>query len=138
MKITTFIDRNLNEAEEFTIERFNFYFDSRLNFALVDSHTVVVIEKDGDVEQLKKEAEKAMRSCLRRHPDFGSLYMDDKHGVVELLNTVYTISEEELSKEEQDRQSVDFGTAFGLREVCRDACKKCRVMAIIEKDNNKG
>ena len=56
MKINKLIERELTEAELFTIERFNYYFGGRFNFALIDTRTVVVIEKDGDVEQLEKEA----------------------------------------------------------------------------------
>ncbi len=134
MNINKLIERELTEVELFTIERFNYYFGGRFNFALIDTRTVVVIEADGDVEQLEKEAKKLMKKCLSRHPDFGSLYMEDKHGITDLLDTVYTISETELSKEEQERESVDFVTALGLREDCRSACKKGQVLAIIEKE----
>lgn len=132
MKTTILADRNLTESEQFTIDRFTYYYDEKRAFVVIDEHTVVVIEAPSTHEEMISFAKEAMYKTANSHPDFTSYIMDDGNVLIEMNYNVYSFANGEKEGLTKKDKKVPVSIALHVREYCLEAAAQNKFIAVVE------
>lgn len=137
MKVVKLVDRELREVEEETIRKFQYYFESKTQFALIGDHVIVPLYEDSEtnIENLKDAVEKATDEVMSHHPDFAKYGMDDDYGIVVMGKwSVVGVSSQKLSDEEKKKEEVGLGTALVIRAEMMECCDNLNIIALVLND----
>ena len=132
MKVTTIVDRELNENELFAIDRFSYYYDNNRAFVVIGDNTVVVMDEHGSHEKMLAFAKESMKSLLNCHPDFSSYVMDDGNALVEMPYNIFSVVAGEKVGLLSTDENVPIGVALQVRSYCLNASKNGECVAIVE------
>jgi len=139
MKITTIVDRELNENELFAIDRFSYYYDNNRAFVVIGDNAVVVMDEHKSHEKMLAFAKESMESLLNCHPDFSSYVMDDGNALVEMQYNVFSVVDGEKAGLLPTDKTVPIGVALQARSYCLNASQNGEPIAVVEPtENEKG
>lgn len=137
MKVVKLVDRDLKEVEEETIQKFQYYFERKMQFALIGDHVIVPLYNDSkkNTEELKEDVEKAADEVMSHHPDFAKYGMDDGYGIVVMGKWgVVGVSSQKLSDEESKNEGVSLGIALVIRAEMMECCDNLNIIALVLND----
>lgn len=127
----------LTEAELTTIDGFDYYFDGKRDFALIDDRVVVILPKGSAQEQLERESyvQNAAEEVLSSPLDFQSYIMDDGYGIVMIgEGQVIVRTEAKADDTEREQGEMELSRALALRSEGLHACENLHIVAFVLHD----
>lgn len=130
-------ERELTEAQLATIDGFDYYFNGKRDFALINDHVVVILPNDRVQKQIERESyvQNAAEEVLSFHPDFQSYIMDDGYGIVMIgEGHVIVRTENKIDDTEIKEGEMALPRMLALRGEGLQACENLHIIAFILHD----
>lgn len=134
MDIISLCNRELTDSEQNSINQINGYLVGDSSYVLITDKVGIFYTPDEienkTIDEIIHMTKENIHEMLSNHPDFSAYFMNDGHGLVFMMHSIFGITEL-LSDKEQEEENVSLKTAMETRLQIMKACEEEKFIAFV-------